>query len=88
MASQLISFRLSDAEVEALRSQALPDESDNLVAQRLLRNVLNLSTDSLTSVDRGNLQQLVESIVDDRMSFVVNGVNAKLVEVEEKLEKY
>lgn len=48
---KLISFRLSDANVEALQAQGLPEESLNLTAQRVLREALGVSPVDKT-VDR------------------------------------
>lgn len=58
MASQLISFRLTETEIEALKERAVGDESLNLIAQRLLRENLGVSTGESTPVD---IKQLIAS---------------------------
>ena len=86
MASKLYSFRLPDEISEALLSKALPGESPNLTAQRVLTEALGFKPESSTPVDRRSLEDLIESIVDERISYVVNSVNTKLTVYEEKLE--
>lgn len=69
MVSQVISFRFSAQEIELLRQQAgLPDESTNAIAQRLLREMLGLSTETLTGVD--SLAERVQAIVDARIEAI------------------
>ncbi len=66
MVSQVISFRFSEQEIELLRQQAgSSDESTNAIAQRLLRDILGLSTETFTSVD--SLSERVQAIVDARI---------------------
>lgn len=68
MASKVISFRLSDAEIQALRTlQTSSDESLNQTAVRLLRSILGTSTDlstpTSTSFDiREIVRQEVEAV--------------------------
>lgn len=96
MASRLISFRLSDEAIEALSAFTLPNESINLVAQRVLLDALGLSTVD-NSVDKSIsiVDSLVDRVVDselfsdrlqEKLEFVVNGLNGKLQEYEQKLE--
>ncbi len=69
MSSQVISYRLSDEEVAALRRQALPGESDNQTAQRLARQSLGVSTVSTVStmsLPVDGLEERIESIVEKR----------------------
>jgi chromosome segregation ATPase len=66
MGSQVISYRLSDEEVAALRRQALSGESDNQTAQRLARESLGLSTLSTKSLPVDGLEERIESIVEKR----------------------
>jgi regulator of protease activity HflC (stomatin/prohibitin superfamily) len=71
MGSHVVSFRFSDQEIELLRQQASsPDESTNAIAQRLLRDVLGVSTSTSTNVD--NLESRVQAIVDARMSAIAS----------------
>ncbi len=86
MASQLISFRLTEPEIEALQDYLEGDESLNLTAQRLLRNALGLSTD-VDSVNSMSLDDRIESIIEEKMTHVVNGLNAKLLDFEDQLGK-
>ncbi len=87
MASQLISFRLSDREIEALQAHSEFDESLNLTAQRLLRTALGLYTDVDNNVNSPSLEERIESIIEYRMIEIVNGLNGKLSEFEDQLGK-
>lgn len=97
MASKLVSFRLSDEAIEALTAYALPDESINLTAQRVLLDALGLSTAD-NSVDK-QVSSVVNSFVDrvvnsemfsdrvqEKLDFVVSSLNGKIQEYEQKLE--
>jgi hypothetical protein len=68
MASHLISFRINDAELESLKQLAERDESANLVAQRLLKERLGLSTGSLTKLSTERVEEVVEQVVNVRFS--------------------
>jgi hypothetical protein len=68
MASHLISFRINDAELEALKQLAEGNESANLVAQRLLKERLGLSTEALTQVSTERVEEVIEQVVSDRFS--------------------
>lgn len=73
MGSHVVSFRFSDREIELLRQQASsPDESTNAIAQRLLREVLGVSTVTFTNVD--NLESRVQAIVDARMEATLSDI--------------
>ena len=75
MSSQVISYRLGTDEVLALREKALPGESDNQTAQRLMRESLELSTETSTAstVASPSLDDRIESIVDEKLaSFAAN----------------
>ena len=73
MGSHVVSFRFSDQEIELLRQQAdSPDESTNAIAQRLLREMLGVSTLTFTNVD--NLELRVQAIVDARISAVARDI--------------
>lgn len=97
MASKLVSFRLSDEAIEALTAYALPDESINLTAQRVLLDALGLSTAD-NSVDK-QVSSIVDSFVDrvvnsemfsdrvqEKLNFVVSSLNGKIQQYEQKLE--
>ena len=58
MASQIISFRLTEPEVQALEAEKLVGESLNQVAQRLMRQMLNGTSKS------------VDSSVDARLNYL------------------
>ncbi len=68
MASHLISFRINDAELEALKQLAEGNESANLIAQRLLKERLGVSTGSLTQVSTERVEEVIEQVVSDRFS--------------------
>jgi hypothetical protein len=70
MASHVVSFRFSDREIELLKQHAnAPDESTNAIAQRLLRELLGLSTESSTSVDsfESRVVAIAHQAVDKRI---------------------
>jgi regulator of protease activity HflC (stomatin/prohibitin superfamily) len=70
MASQVISFRFTDQEIELLRQRSLtPDESTNAIAQRLLREIIGASTDLFTTVD--TFSERVQSVVDARIETTI-----------------
>lgn len=73
MASQVVSFRFSDQEIELLRQRSLsPDESINAIAQRLLREVIGVSTSLSTNVDA--FSERVQAVVDARIEAIVSQV--------------
>ena len=86
MASELISFRLGEAEIEALMALQAPAESINLTAQRILKEALGVSTATSTGVDRETLEPIVKSIVEELTYHVVNSVNEQLTAQSERLE--
>ena len=84
MGSHVVSFRFSDQEIELLRQQAdSPDESTNAIAQRLLREMLGVSTLTFTNVD--NLELRVQAIVDARISAVARDIVDK--RIQERLQE-
>jgi hypothetical protein len=89
MSSQVFSFRLSTDEVLHLRHKALPGESDNQTAQRLIRETLGLSTVStgvpLLSTD--SLDDRIESILEERLSCLVSNQNDLLSRLQERLQE-
>jgi hypothetical protein len=86
MSSQVISYRLSTTEVLALRERALPGESDNQTAQRLMRQMLDVSTE-LSTPSTVSLDERIESIVEDRFSFFAANQNDLLSRFQERLEQ-
>lgn len=72
MASPLIQFRLKDEARQALEALALPGESLNICAQRLLMEALEVST----PVDRQSTNAIaVDSVVDKSNQSVGNTVD-------------
>jgi hypothetical protein len=86
MSSQVISYRLSTDEVLALRQKALSGESDNQTAQRLMREVLGLSTEVSTQSTL-TLDERIESIVEDRLSSFAANQNDLLSRLQERLQE-
>ncbi|WP_353930885.1 hypothetical protein WJM97_21915 [Okeanomitos corallinicola TIOX110] len=62
MASKVISFRLSDSEIEILESLRSPsdEQSLNVTAARLLRNILGTSTQENKPVDSIGIQEIIK----------------------------
>ena len=61
MVTQVISFRFTEQEIDLLRQRAQThDESTSAIAQRLLRDILGLSTEVFTTVD--SLEERMEAI--------------------------
>ncbi len=96
MSSQVISYRLSPEEVLALRQKALPGESDNQTAQRLMRESLGVSTAStglnsmsteLSSMSTASLDEKIESIVEERFSALVGSQNDLLSRLQSRLQE-
>jgi hypothetical protein len=89
MSSQVISYRLSTDEVLALRQKALPGESDNQTAQRLMRETLGLSTESTTpsTAVTVSLDERIESVVEDRLSSFAANQNELLSRLQERLQE-
>lgn len=86
MSSQVISYRLSTDEVLALREKALPGESNNQTAQRLMREALGVSTLS-TAPSTTSLDDRIESIVGDKLSSFMGNVNDLLSRLQERLQQ-
>ena len=84
MASHLISFRLNDAELEALTSLAEGDESASLVAQRLLKERLGVSTGSSTDLSTERLAQLRAQIKAELVE-ELEGLQGNLKSLEDSL---
>jgi hypothetical protein len=89
MSSQVISYRLSTDEVLQLRQKALPGESDNQTAQRLMREMLGLSTVStgIPSLSTDSLDERIESILEERLSSFASNQNNLLSCLQERLQE-
>lgn len=85
MSSEVFSFRLNSAEALALRQKALPGESGNQTAQRILREVLGVSTELSTPML--TLDERIESIVEDRFSSLIANQNDLLNRLQERLQQ-
>lgn len=71
MVTQVISFRFTEQEIDLLRQRAQThDESTSVIAQRLLRDILVLSTDLSTPVN--DFSERVQAIVDARIETVIS----------------
>jgi hypothetical protein len=86
MNSQVISYRLSKDEVLQLRQKALPGESDNQTAQRLMREMLGLST-GIPSLSTDSLDERIESILEGRLSSFASNQNNLLSCLQERLQE-
>jgi hypothetical protein len=84
MSSQVISYRLSTKEVLELRQKALPGESDSQTAQRLMRVVLGLSTETSISSTL-TLDERIENVVEKKLSAFVVNQNDLLNRLQERL---
>jgi chromosome segregation ATPase len=89
MSSQVISYRLSTDEVLQLRQKALPGESDNQTAQRLIRETLGVYTAStaIPSLSTGSLDDRIESILEERLSSFASNQNDLLSRLQERLQE-
>ncbi len=89
MSSQVISYRLSTEEVLQLRQKALPGESDNQTAQRLMREALGVSTLStvMPSLSTDSWDERIESILDERLSSFASNQNNLLSCLQERLQE-
>ncbi len=70
MVTQVISFRFTEQEIDLLRQRALAhDEGTNAIAQRLLRDILGLSTNTYTDVDslEERMEKVALLVVDKRL---------------------
>ena len=87
MATQVISFRFTDQEIELLRQRAqTDDESTNAIAQRLLRDILGLSTEVFTIVD--SFSARVQAVVDARIETTIHEIVDSRIQarIQEKME--
>jgi polyhydroxyalkanoate synthesis regulator phasin len=86
MSSQVTSYRLNTEEVLVLRQKALPGESDNQTAQRLMRESLGMSTD-LSTTSTTNLDERIKSVIEDRLSSFAAHQNELLSRLQERLQQ-
>ncbi len=86
MSSQVISYRLNTEEVLVLRQKAMPGESDNQTAQRLMRESLGTSTD-LSTMSTTNLDERIKSVIKDRLSSFAAHQNELLSRLQERLQQ-
>ena len=85
--SQVISYRLSEEEVEALRQYQRSEESLNQAAQRLLREALKLSTAS-TTTSTASLSTLSTVDVDSRITVQLAPLQEKIAQLETALGEF
>ncbi|MCC5621026.1 hypothetical protein [Nostoc sp. CHAB 5715] len=100
MSSKVISFRLSDAEIEALQAlQSSDDESLNQTAARLLRGIIGTPSALSTTSTPVDIQELIRREVEsaiansDRVNelikantaYLADGINSVKREVDERL---
>ncbi len=82
--SQVISYRLSEAEVEALKQLQQSGESLNQTAQRLLREAIGLSTPG-ANASPAALSTLSTEIVDSRIDEKLAPIHSQLAQLNERL---
>jgi ABC-type lipoprotein release transport system permease subunit len=85
MNTQVISYRLSTEEVLQLRQKARPGESDSQIAQRLMREALGVST-KMSTKSTTTLDELIESIVEEKLSALAANQNDLLSRLQERLQ--
>ena len=91
MASELIQFRLSGSQLEALKAIAQEGESINLAAQRLLKEILAASTELSTSPSIPSLEERFEQIVEAKLSGqneLLSHLQQRIQEVEKQLGEF
>ncbi|MBC5794221.1 hypothetical protein H5968_03435 [Sphaerospermopsis sp. LEGE 00249] len=90
MASKVISFRLSDYEIEVLQSLQSPDdeESLNVTAARLLRSILGTSTEDNKPVDNIGIQEIIRREIENILgaSEILNSANIQEL-IRQEVEK-
>ena len=85
--SQVISFRLGDSGLEALKQQQQPGESLNQTAQRLLKQSLGLSTVS-TKMSTVSLSTLSTVDVDSQITAQLAPIQEKISQLETALGEF
>jgi len=91
MASELIQFRLSGSQLEALKAIAQEGESINLAAQRLLKEILAASIELSTSPSLPSLEERFEQIVEAKLSGqneLLSHLQQRIQEVEKQLGEF
>ena len=92
MGSELIQFRLSGAELEALKAIAQQKgESPNLVAQHLIKEILAASTELSTPPSIPSLEERFEQIVESKLSsqnHILICLQERIQEVEKQLGEF
>ncbi|HEY9830613.1 MAG TPA: hypothetical protein V6D26_08540 [Stenomitos sp.] len=92
MASELIQFRLSGPQLEALKAIAQQKgESPNLVAQHLLKEILLASTELSTPPFIPSLEKRFEQIVEAKLSDqndILSRLQERIQEVEKQLGEF
>jgi hypothetical protein len=91
MASELIQFRLSGSQLEALKASAQEGESINLAAQRLLKEILAASTELSTSPSIPSLEERFEQIMEAKLSGqneLLSHLQRRIQEVEKQLGEF
>jgi hypothetical protein len=78
MSSQVISYRLTDEELSALKPQQISGESLNQTAQRVMRDKLGFPTLQPTGISH----QEVTDIVDSRLNNAFSALEARLSKLE------
>lgn len=83
MASKIISFRLSDYEIEILQSLQTPEDegSLNITTARLVRGFLGTSTDANKPVDNPALQEMIKREVESAIADVRRELDEHLGEL-------
>ena len=85
--SQVISFRLGDSGLEALKQQQQPGESLNQTAQRLLKQSLGLYTVS-TEMSTANMYTLSTANVDSQITAQLAPIQEKISQLETALGEF
>lgn len=76
MASQVISFRMSEDAIAKLREKAKSGESDSQAAQRLLNEIL------------GSVKEIEVTEVDSRIQEAIAPIRQELAELREQMGKF
>lgn len=86
MASELISFRLSNSELDWLREQCQPGESLNLAAKRLLLS-LSQPVDSVDTPVNRTVDSVDTPVNREELKELQFNLDERLAEIEERLGK-
>lgn len=90
MSSKVISFRLSDAEIEALQAlQSSDDESLNQTAARLLRGIIGTPSALSTTSTGVDIQEMIRREVESAIanSDLVNDLRASTARLTDGLNE-